>query len=207
METGYYEAYNRPNVHLVSLTDTPLQCVTETGIETTGNHYELEVIVYATGFDAVTGAFDRIDITGLDGQHLRDKWRDGPITYLGVQTAGFPNLLMLAGPQSGSGFSNFGRGIEGAVNWTTDLLRHMLEHGFTRVETTIDAEAAWDRHVRDMYDKLLLGKVASWFTGFNSNIEGRDKMRPMAYNGGFPRYRQRLHDVAANGYEGLTMRR
>jgi cation diffusion facilitator CzcD-associated flavoprotein CzcO len=205
METRYYEAYNRANVHLVDLNETPIEGITETGLRTKGRDYEVDVIVYATGFDAITGAFDRIDVTGLNGRKLKDKWVDGPLTYLGVQTAGFPNLLMIAGPQAGSGFTNFGRGIEEAVDWTTDLLRYLRDHDHTSIDTTPDGEHDWGRHVQDMYDLLLLGKVKSWFTGYNSNIEGRDKMRAVAYNGGAPRYRKRLAEVASKGYEGFVL--
>ena len=205
METNYYEAYNRANVHLVDLNETPIERITETGVRTSGAEVDVDVIIYATGFDAVTGAFDRIEFIGLGGQKLRDKWKDGPLTYLGVQSAGFPNLLMLAGPQAGSGFTNFGRGIEEAVDWTTTLLRYLGEQGLTRIDTTEEAEQAWRDHVMAMYDQLLLGKVKSWFTGFNSNIEGRDTMRPVAYNGGAPRYRRRLGEVAERGYEGFVL--
>ena len=205
METRYYEAYNRENVQLVDLNETPIECVTETGLRTSARDFDVDVIVYATGFDAVTGAFDSIEFTGVGGQTLRDKWAEGPITYLGVQTAGFPNLLMLAGPQAGSGFTNFGRGIEEAVDWTTALLGHMREHGRSRIEATEDAEQAWCEHVQDMYDLLLLGKVKSWFTGYNSNIEGRDSIRAVAYNGGAPRYRKRLAEVVQNDYEGFVL--
>jgi cation diffusion facilitator CzcD-associated flavoprotein CzcO len=205
METGYYEAYNRPNVHLVDLNETPIAEITEAGVRTTGAQYDVDVIVYATGFDAILGPFDRMDIVGVGGQRLRDKWKDGPVSYLGIQTAGFPNLLMLAGPQSGSGFTNFGRGIEEGVNWTTGLLRHAIEAGKTRIDTTDEAEQAWVQHVRDMYDRVLIGKVSSWFTGYNSNIDGRDRFRPVAYNGGHPRYRKRLAEVADKDYEGFVL--
>ena len=205
METGYFEAYNRDNVHLVDLNDTPIERITETGIRTTEADYELDVIVFATGFDAILGAFDRIDFVGVDGQKLRDKWADGPITYLGLQTHGFPNLIMLTGPQSGSGFTNFGRGIEDAVFWTTDLLVGLREQGITRIENTVEAEEAWVEHIRGLYDPLLLTKTQSWFTGFNTNLEGRDTIRYVAYNGGQPRYRRRLAECAADGYEGFVL--
>lgn len=205
METNYYEAYNRDNVHLVDINDTPITAITETGLQTSAGHHDVDVIIYATGFDAVTGAFDRMDFIGAGGQKLRDKWNDGPITYLGLQTAGFPNLLMLAGPQAGSGFTNFGRGIEEAVDWTTALLVYLREHGHTRVDTTPEAEQAWGEHVKDMYDLLLLGKTKSWFTGYNSNVEGHDKTRYLVYNGGAPRYRKQLASVVDNGYEGFVL--
>ena len=205
METNYYEAYNRDNVHLIDLNETPIECVTDIGLRTTERDYEVDLIVYATGFDAMTGAFDRMDIVGVEGQNLREKWTDGPITYLGLQTAGFPNLIMLAGPQAGSGFTNFGRGIEEAVDWTTALLTYLRDHGYTSIDTTPAAEQEWVEHVRDMYDMLLLSKVSSWFTGFNSNVEGHDKMRLVVYNGGAPRYRQTLAEVVENDYEGFVL--
>jgi cation diffusion facilitator CzcD-associated flavoprotein CzcO len=205
METNYYEAYNRDNVHLVDLNETPIDCVTETGLRTTDRDYDVDVIVYATGFDAMTGAFDRIDFIGADGQKLREKWADGPSTYLGLQTAGFPNLIMLAGPQAGSGFTNFGRGVEETGDWTTALLVHLRDHGHTRIEPTPEAEAAWGVHVKEMYDLLLLGKTKSWFTGYNSNVEGHDKPRYVVYNGGAPRYRKHLTEVADNDFQGFAI--
>lgn len=203
METRYYEAYNRDNVHLVSIGDTPIECITPTGIRTTEREYELDLIVYATGFDAVTGAFDHIDFVGTDGRRLRDSWRDGPLTYLGLQTLGFPNLFMLAGPQSASLSTNFPRGIETVVDWASSLFEHVRQVGVQRVEPTPQAQALWTEHVKELYQGLLLRKAKSWFTGYNSNVEGHDKIRYMIYNGGAPRYRQRLAEVAAQSYEGF----
>ena len=205
METNYYEAFNRDNVHLVDLNETAIEEVTERGLRTTEAEYEVDVIVYATGFDAMTGAFDRIDFIGVDGQKLREKWSDDPVTYLGLQISGFPNLIMLAGPQAGSGFTNFGRGVEETGDWTTALLAYAKEHGYTRIEATPEAEVAWGDHVKDMYDLVLLGRTKSWFTGYNSNVEGHDKPRHVVYNGGAPRYRKRLAEVVANGYEGFRL--
>ena len=205
METRYYEAYNRDNVHLVSIGDTPIERITPTGIRTTERDYEFDLIVYATGFDAVTGAFDHIDFVGSNGRHLRDKWRDGPVNYLGLQSAGFPNLFMLAGPQSASLSTNFPRGIESVVDWVTTLFHHVAERGITRVEPTVEAETQWTEHVKEMYQGLLLRKARSWFTGYNSNVEGHDRIRYLIYNGGAPRYRQRLAEVAAMGYEGFRL--
>ncbi|MPY93931.1 MAG: NAD(P)-binding protein [Acidimicrobiia bacterium] len=204
METRYYEAYNRDNVDLVDINETPIERVTPTGLRTSGRDYEFDVIVYATGFDAVTGAFDRIEFTGANGASLRDKWRDGPATYLGMQTAGFPNLITLAGPQGGSVSTNFPRGIEDAVDWATELVTYLHDHGYRSVEPTPEAEEEWTEHVKEMYALLLLSKAKSWFTGYNSNVEGHDKPRYLIYNGGAPRYRKRLAEVAANDYEGFV---
>ncbi len=206
METKYYEAYNRDNVHLIDINDTPIERVTEKGIKTTDGEREFDIIVWATGFDAITGAFDRIEFKGVGGQKLSDKWIDGPITFLGLQTVGFPNLITLAGPQGGSVATNFPRGIEEAVDWATDLMVHMRENNYSRIEPSQAAEDEWTAHVKDTYNYSLLGNAKSWFTGYNSNVEGHDKLRYMIYNGGAPRYRQRLAQVEENGYEGFMLR-
>ena len=206
METNYYEAYNRPNVHLVDVNETPIERITPAGIETSEREYEFDIIIYATGFDAITGAFDRINITGLGGQTLQDKWRDGPITYLGLQITGFPNLITLAGPQSGSVTTNFPRGIEEAVDWTTDLLMHLRQHGHKRIEATQEAEDEWSQQVKALFDGSLMATAKSWFTGYNSNVDGHDKLRYMVYAGGSPKFRERLSEVADNGYEGFEIR-
>ncbi len=206
LETHYYEAYNRPNVSLIDLGETPLERITETGLRTTDRDYEFDVIIYATGFDAVTGAHDQIDIRGVGGQRLRDKWRNEISTFLGVFVHGFPNLLMPNGPQSGSASTNFPRGIEVGVNWCTALLEHTRAHGHARVEVTAEAEARWTDHVTKMYGVMLMRKAKSWFTGYNSNVEGHEEgtIRYLVYNGGMPKYVATINDVAASGYEGVA---
>jgi cation diffusion facilitator CzcD-associated flavoprotein CzcO len=203
LETNYYEAYNRDNVHLVDIEETPILEITPDGIRTSDQERPFDVIVYATGFDAVTGAFDRIDITGVGGVRLRDLWDRGPSTYLGAFVHGFPNLVMLAGPQGASVSTNFPRAIEYAVDWATALLAHMRANGRTRVEATADAQAAWTEQVKDLYSMLLLRKAKSWFTGYNENVDGHDITRYLIYNGGAPRYRKTLDAIAAEGYPGL----
>ena len=207
METRYYEAYNRDNVHLVDLQETPITRITPHGIETTAGEIELDIIVYATGFDAVTGAYDRIDIRGVDGVSLKEKWAEGPRTLFGMQVAGFPNLFMPTGPQSGSASTNFPRGIELGVDWCTDLMRYMWEHGYTREEATPEAEAAWGEHVKELYGLMLMRKAQGWFTGYNSNVEGHEKgtIRYVVFNGGTPKYRQKISEVADDGYRGLVL--
>ncbi len=205
LETKYYEAYNRDNVHLVDINETPIECITPAGIKTSDKEHEFDIIIYATGFDAITGAFDRIEIKGVGGQKLSDKWMDGPITYLGLQVVGFPNLITLAGPQGGSVSTNFPRGIEEAVDWATDLLVHMRENNVSRIEASQAAEDEWTAHVKETYKYSLLGNSQSWFTGYNSNVAGHDKLRYMIYNGGAPRFRQRLQQVAADGYAGFEL--
>ena len=205
METRYYEAYNRDNVHLVDVNDTPIECITEKGIRTSDQEREFDIIIYATGFDAITGAFDRIDITGLDGRKLADKWKDGPITYLGLATAGFPNLLTLAGPQGASVSSNFPPNIEVGVRWATRLIGYLREHGHSRIEALPEAEEAWIGEIMQSYEGALLTSTKSWFTGYNSNVDGHDKLRYMIYLGGAPAYRERLEDVAGHDYEGFKV--
>jgi len=207
LETNYFEAYNRDNVHLVDTSKTPLECVTETGLRTTEQDYAFDVIVYATGFDAITGAYDHVDIQGVGGERLRDKWREGPSTFLGVFIHGFPNLLMPNGPQSGSASTNYPRGIEVGVDWVTDFLEHAWANGITRAEAMEPAEARWTQHVTDMYSRMLMRKAKSWFTGYNSNVEGHEEgsIRYFVYNGGMPKYVSVINEVAANGYEGLTL--
>jgi cation diffusion facilitator CzcD-associated flavoprotein CzcO len=206
METNYYEAYNRPNVHLVDINETPIERITPDGIKTSDQERKFDIIVYATGFDAITGAFDRIEIAGQDGKKLADKWRDGPLTYLGLQVAGFPNMIMLAAPQSGSVATNYPRGIEEIVEWSTTLLTYLREHGYHHIEARPEAEQQWVDHVKETYSWSLVGKAKSWITGYNSNVPGHDTLRYTIYNGGALKYRQRLAEVAGNGYEGFVLR-
>jgi cation diffusion facilitator CzcD-associated flavoprotein CzcO len=203
LETGYYETYNRDNVELVDAAATPIVRVTPTGIETTDESRDFDVIVYATGFDAFTGAFDQIDIQGVDGSRLRDKWAEGPVTFLGATVGGFPNFLMLVGPQTAA--SNFPRGAELSVDWVTPLLEYMWSHGYQRFDVDEAAEAQWCQHVKDLYQGMLLRKARSWFTGYNSNLEGHEygNMRYNIYNGGGPKYASMLSDMADKDYQGL----
>jgi cation diffusion facilitator CzcD-associated flavoprotein CzcO len=205
LETRYYEAYNRDNVHLVDIQETPIERITPAGIRTTERDYDFDIIVYATGFDAITGSYDRIDIRGVGGQRLRDKWADGPVTFLGMLINGFPNLITVAGPQSGSASTNFPRGIEVGVEWVTRLLEFVWAHGYTRLEATAAAEARWTQHVAKMYSTLLMRKAKGWFTGYNSNVAGHEfgRVRHLVYNGGAPKYRERITQIAENGYEGI----
>ena len=205
LESGYYEVYNQPNVRLVDLRETPIERITPSGIKTSDAEHQFDMIIYATGFDAITGAFDRIDIRGRGGLRLKDKWGDGPRTYLGLQVAGFPNMLTLVGPHNAATFCNIPRCIEQNVEWVTDLLRHMGEKGYTRVEPTGAAEEAWTQHVHESAARLLLLEVDSWMTGINRNVPGRQKRTFMAYAGGAPKYREKCDEVAAKGYEGFIL--
>jgi cation diffusion facilitator CzcD-associated flavoprotein CzcO len=208
LETRYYEAYNRDNVHLVDLKETPIEAITPTGIRTTERDYAFDIIVYATGFDAVTGSYDRMDIRGVGGQTLRDKWADGPATYLGMQVHGFPNMIMPTGPQSGSASTNFPRGIELGVDWATELLQYMWKNNYTREEATPEAEAEWGAYVAKLYGMLLMRKAQGWFTGYNSNVEGHEQgtIRYLVFNGGTPKFRAKITEAAEQGYTGIEFR-
>ncbi|MBR0795103.1 NAD(P)/FAD-dependent oxidoreductase [Bradyrhizobium jicamae] len=205
LETNYFEAYNRDNVHLVDLSETPLVRITETGLRTTARDYAFDIIVYATGFDAITGAYDMIDITGIGGEKLADKWKTAPSTFLGMLVHGFPNLLMPTGPQSASASTNFPRGIENGVNWCTHLLQYMWDRGLTRADATLEAQERWTAHVVKMYEIMLMRKAKSWFTGYNSNVAGHEEgtVRYFVYNGGTPKFLGIINEVAAKGYQEI----
>ncbi|MGB3447851.1 MAG: NAD(P)/FAD-dependent oxidoreductase [Xanthobacteraceae bacterium] len=206
LETRYFEAYNRDNVHLVDLSETPLVSVTETGLRTTARDYDFDIIVYATGFDAITGAYDLIDIQGRGGERLADKWNHGPSTFLGMLVHGFPNLLMPTGPQSASASTNFPRGIENGVNWCMDFLQHMWDRGYTRAEARREAQEWWTAHVAKMYEMMLMRKAKSWFTGYNSNVAGHEEgtVRYIVYNGGTPKFVGIINGVAAKDYQEIA---
>ena len=207
LETNYFEAYNRDNVRLVDLSETPIERFTRTGIQTTEEHHDLDLIVLATGFDAMTGSFDRIDVRGANGATLVDKWRDGPTTYYGFMTSGFPNLLMVAGPQSASGSTNFPRAIEVGVDWVTGFLERVTEHGITRFEPAGQSEKEWEKIVIDAHEKMLARRSRGWFTGYNSNVAGHGEgsLRYVAYFGGAHKYRVMVGKLAEAGYPGVDM--
>ncbi len=205
LETGYYEVYNQDNVVLVDIKDTPIEKITATGLRCGGVEHEFDIIIYATGFDAVTGGFDKIDIRGVDGLRLKDKWGQGPRTYLGLQIEGFPNMLTLVGPHNAASFCNIPRCIEQNVEWVADLLAYIKDHDIKRIVPTLAAEDEWTEHVYDVGSKLLFTKVDSWFTGINRNVEGKTKRTFLLYAGGAPAYREKCDEVAANDYEGFVL--
>jgi cation diffusion facilitator CzcD-associated flavoprotein CzcO len=206
LESGYYEVYNQPNVRLVDIRETPIERITPAGIRTTAEEHAVDMIIYATGFDAITGAFDRIDIRGRGGRRLKEKWADGPRTFLGLQVEGFPNLFTLVGPHNAATFCNIPRCIEQNVEWVTALIAHMRARGHVRVEPTAEAEREWTQHVLDTGRRMLFTQVDSWMTGINSNVAGKDKRTFIVYAGGAPKYRERCDDVAARGYAGFVFR-
>ena len=206
LETHYYEAYNNPAVELIDLNDTPIERITPQGIKTSAQDYQFDIIVYATGFDAITGAFDLIDISGRGGEKLRDKWRDDPLTYLGLQVVGFPNLFALAGPQSASVGSNFPPAIQSVVDWTCELIQYLEENKIKGCEPSVASEQYWQGEVKQGYDLTLLGNAKSWFTGYNSNVEGHDKLRYQIYLNGQQSYQEKLNTVAEQNYAGIEFR-
>ena len=204
METRYYEVYNQGNVHLVDVREAPIERITPKGVKTANAEYQLDVLIYATGFDAITGSFDRIEFRGEGGRTLKEKWADGPRTYLGLQTAGFPNLLTLVGPHNAATFCNIPRCIEQNVEWVTDLLRHMRDKGYQRIAPLEASEDEWTKHVYDIAALSLLSKSDSWFMGVNQNLPEK-KRTFLAYAGGSPAYRQKCDEVAADGYQGFVL--
>ena len=203
LESGYFEVFNQDNVELVDVNETPIERITPTGIKTSAREYEFDMIIYATGFDAITGAFDRIDIRGVDNVSLKDKWSNGPQTFLGIMIDGFPNLLMVMGPHAGLG--NFPRAAEYSADWVTGLIRFARDRGLTRIEATAAASTAWTDHVIETSEGLLFTEVDSWMTGINRNIEGKQVRRIMRYSGGHPKFRERCEAVVADGYRELAL--
>ncbi|NKB97358.1 MAG: NAD(P)-binding protein [Pseudomonadales bacterium] len=204
METNYYEVYNQDNVRLIDLGETPIERINATGIQTSEENLPFDMIIYATGFDAVVGGFNRLDIRGVNGQTLNDKWARGPRTHLGMQVSGFPNLFTLVGPHNAASFCNIPRCIEQNVEWVSDLVAYMTSRGLETVDATVEAEDEWTEHVYQSADRMLLTKVDSWFNGINSNIPGRQERNFLLYAGGAPAYRERCDAVATSGYSGMT---
>jgi cyclohexanone monooxygenase len=199
---GFYEMFNQPNVALVDVERSPIEEITETGIRTADGFYEVDDIVYATGFDAMTGALLAMDIRGRGGRSLAEHWAAGPVTYLGLQAAGFPNMFFITGPGSPSVFSNMVHSIEQHVQFVGDLLVALRDRGASTVEPTAEAEAQWVEHVNEVAGMTLLPKAASWYMG--ANVPGKPRVF-MPYVGGVPAYREICDEVASNQYEGLLI--
>ncbi|MEK8144954.1 hypothetical protein NKH18_35815 [Streptomyces sp. M10(2022)] len=198
---GYYEAFNRDNVALVSVKENPIREITPTGVITEdGVEHELDVLVFATGFEAVEGSYNQIDIRGRAGETFQQHWEDGPTSYLGVAVSGFPNLFMVLGPNSA--FSNLPPGIETHVEWITELIKVVEDGGKSTIEATGKAEDAWTDTCQELADYTLFSKVDSWI--FGSNIPGKKK-RVLFYFGGLLAYRQKLREVADADYDGFVI--
>jgi len=205
METQYFECYNKPNVKLVNLKWTPIEEIVPEGVKCNDELYELDIIIYATGFDAVTGSLKRIDITGKDGAKLTDKWANGPRTLLGMQTAGFPNLFTLVGPHNGATFCNIPRCIEQNVEWVADTVKYMKKNDFHSIEPSLEAEDAWTIHVDETAEETLFPSADSWFMGVNINDPSK-KRTFMLYAGGQQNYRAECDKVAENDYAGFVLK-
>ena len=202
LDTGYFETFNRDNVTLVDLRQTPITEIVPAGIRTTEGVHELDTIVFATGFDAMTGPLLRVDIRGRGDRPLGDKWSAGPRTYLGIATAGFPNLFILTGPGSPSVLSNMVMAIEQHVDWIADCLKFLGANGLGTIEATVEAEDAWVDHVNQLASATLIPRATSWYMG--ANVRGKPRVF-LPYVGGFPQYRSTCDDVAADGYRGFRL--
>ena len=202
VDTEYYETFNRDNVTLVDLRKAPIEAITPTGLRTRDAEYALDSLVFATGFDAMTGALLSIDVRGRAGRPLADVWAEGPHTYLGLAVAGFPNLFAITGPGSPSVLSNMIVSIEQHVDWIADCLAYLRAHGFVAIEATAQAQEAWVAHVNAVGHATLYPLANSWYMG--ANIPGKPRIF-MPYIGGVGVYRQRCDEVAARGYEGFTL--
>lgn len=200
VDTGYYETYNRDNVTLVDVARNPIERVTPTGVTTRDGHFELDTLVLATGFDAMTGALQRIDIRGAGGTRLHEAWAAGPRSYLGLMVCGFPNLFTITGPGSPSVLSNMLVSIEQHVDWIVDCLRYMDAHGWVRIEPEQQAQDTWVAHVNEVANATLFGEGGSWYLG--ANIPGKPRVF-MPYAGGVGPYREICDRVVAAGYEGF----
>ena len=203
LDTNYYATFNRDNVCLVDLRKTPIVRMTPRGIETSEQEYQFDSIVYATGFDAMTGAITRIDVRGRSGKTLKETWQGGPRTYLGLCMAGFPNLYAITGPGSPSVLSNMMVSIEQHVDWVADCLVYLRDHGYQSIEPTIEAETAWGEHVVEAGNATLYPLAKSWYMG--ANVKGKTQVF-LPYIGGVGPYREKCDDVAANGYEGFILK-
>jgi cyclohexanone monooxygenase len=202
VDTNYFETFNRDNVTLVDVRDKPIEEITKTGLTTDGQAFDFDSIVFATGFDAMTGTLLKIDIQGKAGATLGEKWRAGPRTYLGLMTAGFPNMFMITGPGSPSVLSNMMVSIEQHVDWVIDGLAYLQNHGLALIEPTPEAEDEWVDHVNVVAHQTLYPKANSWYMGVN--IPGKPRLF-LPYIGGVGLYREKCDAVAANGYEGFEL--
>ena len=203
LEGGYYEAYNQPNVKLVDINENPIIRITESGIKTQDVDFEFDIIIYATGFDAVTGSFAAVDFRGIGGKKLVDEWSEGIQTYLGLTVLGFPNMFMIMGPHQM--FGNIPRSIEYAVGWVADFIEYCLQEAIVTAECTEEGVQGWTEHVHGCAKGLLSNEVDSWMTGVNKNVKGKQKRTIARYNGPAPGYRKRCDEVMAAGYKDLRL--
>ena len=202
LDSGYFETFNRDNVSLVDLRETPIESIVAEGVKTSDTTYELDILVFATGFDALTGPISRLNIHGRNGQALNEKWAEGPKTYLGVAVEGFPNMFMITGPGSPSVLGNMPTSIEQHVDWITDFIKHARDKGATTIEPQPEAETTWGAHVKELADDTLFPQTDSWYLG--ANIPGKPRVF-LPYVGGFGTYRKLCNEVAEKNYEGFNV--
>ena len=205
IDQGYYETYNRDNVTLVDLRKEPIAEIAPTGIRTGQTLHELDVIIYATGFDAMTGALSRIDVRGRDRKSLADFWSsEGPYTYLGIAVAGFPNLFIVQAPGSPAAATNFVTALEQHVDWIGDCIDYLRANGYRTIEATTDAQRDWIEHTTELVAPTVLVDPScnSWYNG--GNVPGKKRMY-MGYTGGIPEYRRRCDEIADGGYTGFKL--
>jgi cyclohexanone monooxygenase len=202
IDTEYYATFNRPNVTLVDIKSNGIEEILPNAVRANGRDYEVDALVLATGFDAMTGSVAKIDIVGRNGRTLNQKWAEGPRTYLGLMSEGFPNLFLITGPGSPSVLSNMIVSIEQHVDWITDCVAHMRERGCDAIEAKRDAEDSWVAHVNEVAYTTLYPQANSWYMG--ANIPGKPRIF-MPYIGGVGVYRQICNEVAAKDYEGFAM--
>lgn len=202
LDNGYFETFNRDNVSLVDLRDTPINKIVPAGIETSDQTHALDMLVFATGFDALTGPLTRVNISGRDSLNLKDKWREGPRTYLGVSVEGFPNMFMITGPGSPSVLGNMPTSIEQHVDWICDCISFIRDKEATSIEAKSDAETSWGEHVAELANGTLFPQTDSWYLG--ANIPGKPRVF-LPYVGGFGTYRQLCNEVAEKAYEGFDI--
>ena len=200
VNTGYYETFNRDNVELVDISETPIERITADGVIVDGRRFDFDSIVFATGYDAITGALFNIDIRGRSDLELKEKWHAGPRTYLGFMAEGFPNMFMITGPGSPSVKSNMIVSIEQHVDMAADAMLHMRDQGFDQIEPELAAEDAWVDHVQEVAHKTLFPQANSWYMG--ANIPGKPRLF-MPYIAGVGAYRKICEDVIADGYRGF----
>ncbi|UXJ67737.1 NAD(P)/FAD-dependent oxidoreductase [Lysinibacillus fusiformis] len=204
LDSDYFETYNRDNVLLVDVKESPILEITETGVQTANDHFELDIIIFATGYDGMTGPLFKIDIRGRNGVTLKDKWENGASvqTYLGLATANFPNLFMITGPESPSVLVNMPIAIEQHVEWIAQCIDYLREHDIDVMETNAEAEQAWSKHCREIANETLYVKGDSWYTGANIAEKPRSFL---IYLGGFDYYTKCCQEVAQNNYEGFQL--
>jgi cyclohexanone monooxygenase len=201
-DTGYYETFNQEHVKLVDIRREPISRITETGIMTSHGHYDLDALIFATGYDAVTGPLLAMNVRGKGGLRLADKWAEGPKVYLGLVTSGFPNLFIVTGPGSPSVKGNMVHSIEQHVNFIADCLAHMRDNRLSLIDSDLEAEERWSEHVREVAERTLFPLADSWYVG--ANIPGKPRVF-LPYVGGIPAYRKTCERVVANGYEGFHL--